>query len=69
MEQEKDREKERVGGRPAKLNMQKGDRDLERQRVEYSRCFVFFVLGIAVAIFFSALFCFPPLHNERGFQT
>ena len=48
MEQEKDREKERVGGRPAKLNMQKGDRDLERQRVEYSRCFVFFVLGIAV---------------------
>ena len=48
MEQEKDREKERVGGRPAKLNMQKGDRDLERQRVEYSRCFVVFVLGIAV---------------------
>ena len=30
-EQEKDREKERVGGRPAKLNEKKGDRDLERE--------------------------------------
>ena len=30
MEQEKDREKEKVGGRPAKLNVIKGDRDLER---------------------------------------
>ena len=29
IEQEKDREKERVGGRPAKLNEKKGDRDLE----------------------------------------
>ena len=29
--QEKDREKERVGGRPAKLNEKKGDRDLERE--------------------------------------
>ena len=28
--QEKDREKERVGGRPAKLNEKKGDRGLER---------------------------------------
>ena len=27
-EQEKDREKEKVGGRPAKLNEKKGDRDL-----------------------------------------
>ena len=26
-----DREKERVGGRPAKLNEKKGDRDLERE--------------------------------------
>ena len=31
MEQEKDREKEKVGGRPAKLNQIKGDRDLERE--------------------------------------
>ena len=29
IEQEKDREKERVGGRPAKLNEKKGDRGLE----------------------------------------
>ena len=28
---EKDREKEKVGGRPAKLNEKKGDRDLERE--------------------------------------
>ena len=27
----KDREKEKVGGRPAKLNEKKGDRDLERE--------------------------------------
>ena len=33
IEQEKDREKEKVGGRPANLNvnMIKGDRDLERE--------------------------------------
>ena len=31
IEQEKDREKEKVGGRPAKLNEKKGDRDLERK--------------------------------------
>ena len=31
IEQEKDREKEKVGGRPAKLNEKKGDRDLERE--------------------------------------
>ena len=31
MEQEKDREKEKVGGRPAKLNEKKGDRDVERE--------------------------------------
>ena len=29
MEQEKDRKKEKVGGRPAKLNDKKGYRDLE----------------------------------------
>ena len=29
--QEKDREKEKVGGMPAKLNEKKGDRDLERE--------------------------------------
>ena len=33
LEQEKDREKEKVGGRPANLNVNviKGDRDLERE--------------------------------------
>ena len=31
VEQEKDREKEKVGGRQAKLNKKKGDRDLERE--------------------------------------
>ena len=30
IEQEKDREKEKVDGRPPKLNEKKGDRDLER---------------------------------------
>ena len=30
-EQEKDREIEKVGGTPAKLNDKKGDRDLERE--------------------------------------
>ena len=30
IEQEKHREKEKVGGRPAKLNQKKGDRHLER---------------------------------------
>ena len=31
IEQEKDREKEKVGGRPAKLNENKGNRSLERE--------------------------------------
>ena len=31
IEQEKDREKEKVGGRPAKLNEKKGDKDLGRE--------------------------------------
>ena len=31
IEQEKDREKEKVGGRPANLNEKKGNRDLERE--------------------------------------
>ena len=31
IEQEKDREKEKVGDRPAKVNEKKGDMDLERQ--------------------------------------
>ena len=31
IEQEKDREKEEVGGRPAKLNKKKGDGDLKRE--------------------------------------
>ena len=31
IEQEKDKGKEKVGGRPAKLNEKKGDGDLERE--------------------------------------
>ena len=31
IEQEKERENEEVGGRPAKLNEKKGDRDLEQE--------------------------------------
>ena len=31
IEEEKDTEKEKVGGMPAKLNENKGDRDLERE--------------------------------------
>ena len=31
IEQKKDREKEKAGGRPEKLNEEKGDRDLERE--------------------------------------
>ena len=31
IEQEKDREKEKVGGRSARLNEEKGDRGLERE--------------------------------------
>ena len=31
IEPEKDREKEKVGGRPAKLNEKRGDRDIERE--------------------------------------
>ena len=31
IEPEKDTEKEKVGGRPAKLDEEKGDRDLERE--------------------------------------
>ena len=31
IEQEKDREKEKVGGRPAKVNEKKEDRDLEQE--------------------------------------
>ena len=31
IEQEKDREKERVGGRPVKLKEKKGDKGLERE--------------------------------------
>ena len=32
IEQEKDREKEKVGGMPAKFKEKKGDRDLEREK-------------------------------------
>ena len=39
IEQEKDREKEKVGGRPGKLNKKKGDRDLEREMKNRRRHF------------------------------
>ena len=41
IEQEKDREKEEVDGRPAKLNEKKGDRDLERE-IKKQRRHLFF---------------------------
>ena len=40
IEQEKDREKEKVGGRPAKLNEKKGDRGLEREIKNGRRLFL-----------------------------
>ena len=40
IEQEKDREKEKVGGRPAKLNEKKGDRDLKREIKKQRRHFL-----------------------------
>ena len=40
-EQEKGREKEKVGGRPAKLNEKKVDRDLEREIRKTKETFVF----------------------------
>ena len=39
IEQEKDREKEKVGGRPGKLNEKKGCRDLEREMKNRRRHF------------------------------
>ena len=41
IEQEKDREKEKVGSRPAKLSEKKGDmyRDLEREKKKQRRHF------------------------------
>ena len=39
IEQEKDREIEKVGGRPAKLKEKKGDRDLEREIKKQRRHF------------------------------
>ena len=43
IEQEKDREKEKVGSRLAKLNEIKGDRDLEREIKNKGD--IFFVVG------------------------
>ena len=37
IEQEKDREKEKVGGRPAKLNVKRDDRDLGREIKKVAR--------------------------------
>ena len=39
IEQEKDREKEEVGGRPARLNEKKGDGDLEQRDKKQRRHF------------------------------
>ena len=39
-EKEKDREKERVGGRLAKLNAKKRDRDLEQEIKKHKRHFL-----------------------------
>ena len=44
-EKEKDREKEKVGGRPAKLNEKKGHRELERERKNKGDIFFFFFSG------------------------
>ena len=33
IEQEKDKEKEKVGGRPAKVSEKKGDRDSKKQKI------------------------------------
>ena len=41
-EKEKDREKEKLGGRPAKLNEKKGHRELERERKNKGDIFFFF---------------------------
>ena len=40
IEQEKDRQKEKVGGRPAKLNEKKGNRDLEQRDKKQRRHFL-----------------------------
>ena len=40
IQQEKDREKEKVGGRPTKLNEKKGDRGLEREIKNGKRLFL-----------------------------
>ena len=40
IEQEKDREKEKVCGRPAKLNEKKGERDLERETKNHGNIFL-----------------------------
>ena len=44
-EQEKHREKEKVGGRPAKINEKEGDRDLEREIKNKEKETFFFVRG------------------------
>ena len=43
IEQEKDREKEKLGGRPAKLNDKKGNRNLERDIKTKNKGDIFFV--------------------------
>ena len=47
IEQEKDREKEKVGRRPAKVNKKKGDRDLEREIKNQRRNFIFLLEEIS----------------------
>ena len=47
IEQEKDREKEKVGRRPAKVNKKKGNRDLEREIKNRRRNFIFLLEEIS----------------------
>ena len=61
-EQEKDREKEKVGGRPAKLNEKKGDRGLEREMKKQMR---HFFVGRTAGKFCSAL---TKVGNASGHQ-
>ena len=66
IEQEKDREKEKVSGRPAKLNEKKGDRDLEREIKNKGDIFLFeeqhenFVAAVTKWEMLAATNAFPP---------
>ena len=63
IEQEKDREKEKVGGRPAKLNEKKGDRGLVREKENKGD--IFFV-GRTTGKFCS---CGDKMRKASGYQS